>query len=108
IIAGQTGLGYVVEPDGIRITPNTFNAAANGTSQPAASADDTAQRTAAALRSDSYVGQITLPGAIGTTYSFYIRETDLPDHVIVLRKAKLLEAGERIRQALSATSRPHD
>jgi hypothetical protein len=107
IIAGQTGLGYVIEPDGVRIMSTVMNAPSS-TSQASASAEDAAQRTAAALRTNSFVGQLTIPGKDGATYSFFLRENDLPPDVNELRKSKLKEAGEQIRFALSATSRPRD
>jgi type II secretory pathway component GspD/PulD (secretin) len=107
IIAGQTGLGYVIEPEDVRImispTANT-----SSSSQPAVDVELAAQRTAAAMRTNSFVGQLTVPGKDGTTYSFFIRENDLPPDVNELRKSKLKEAGEQIRFALTATTRPRD
>ncbi|MBI4580283.1 MAG: hypothetical protein HY718_11310, partial [Planctomycetes bacterium] len=69
LIAGETGLGYFIEPDGIRITANTVAAGS------ASSSEETAARTVQALRANSIVGQITVPGENGPT--FFIREQDL-------------------------------
>jgi type II secretory pathway component GspD/PulD (secretin) len=106
IIAGQTGLGYVIDPDGIRITANVLGAPSS-TSQSAATADETALRTVERLRSNSFVGTITIRGNDGTEYSFFVRENDLPADVNELRKQRIKEAGERLREALAPATRPN-
>ncbi len=106
IIAGQTGLGYVVDPDGIRITTNVLSIPAS-TSQSADQAENISQRTVAALRSNSFVGTITIRGKDGTEYAFFVREGDLPADVNELRKQKIREAGERLREALAPATRPN-
>jgi len=101
IISGQTGLGYYIEPDGVRMT-------ASNISPPSASdstgteANATARATVAALRSNSIVGQITIPNEDGSSFSFFIRENDIPAEVNEMRKAKIRKAINDIRKSLQA------
>ncbi|HSW46977.1 MAG TPA: hypothetical protein VLM89_15550 [Phycisphaerae bacterium] len=105
VIAGETGLTYVVEPDGIRITrkaPGMPSGAA--TSQAAGTissqVEAAAQATAAALRSNSIIGQITYPLPDGSSFAFFIRESDLPPEVDAMRQAKITTSINQIRQKL--------
>lgn len=102
IIAGETGLSYVIESDGIRIR---YGLAATPTgSAPSGSTPDqvqaTARATVAALRSNSIVGYFTVPMPDGTSFSFFVRRNDLPPEVNELRKDKINSAINDIRQRL--------
>jgi len=100
LIAGETGLGYFIEPDGVRITANPY---ANPETEDTEEREATAQATVAALRADPLVGTINIPGKDGTSYSFFIRASDLPDKVNALRQARIQEAADQIQKALQAT-----
>ncbi|MHC4443838.1 MAG: hypothetical protein ACYTBZ_00905 [Planctomycetota bacterium] len=106
IVSGETGLGYFIEPDGIRLTTSSFalpSASANGTNS--SDADATARATVAALRTNSIVGQITMPSEDGTSFSFFVRENDLPPEVNEMRKAKIRNAVNLIRKSLLSEQR---
>lgn len=102
IIAGQTGLGYLIEGDGIRVTASALQ---SPTTQ-AASAEDIALRTATTLRSNSFIGTFEIPGKDGVRYTFFLRESDLPSDVNDMRKQKLKEMGEAMRAALTPAGPP--
>jgi hypothetical protein len=97
LIVGETGLKYSAEADGIRIAANPDGPAGASENSAAAQA-----ATVAALRSSNpIVGQITIPGENGTTFSFFLREQDLPPDVNQLRLQQLREAADKLRNALS-------
>jgi hypothetical protein len=99
LVAGMTGLGYFVEPDGVRIAASTFSATMMSSSK-----DAEAAAQAAALRAaNPIVGQITIPGENGTTFSFFLREHDLPPDVNQLREQHLRHAAEKMRETLSTS-----
>ncbi len=100
VIAGQTGLGYVIEPEGVRVTSGMVNDGMGGGST--ASAQETAQATVQALRSNSIVGQITVPAENGSSFAFFIREDDLPPEVNQMRLEKIRQAVNAISKALRA------
>lgn len=107
LIAGQTGLAYFIEPDGVRIAGNALTS--GGSTRPAVeSAESIAQETYKALRSNSIVGQITLPGPEDQPrVSFFIREGDLPPEVNEMRKVAIRDAAGSIAAALEgSTTRP--
>ncbi|UCD28827.1 MAG: hypothetical protein JSV03_17415 [Planctomycetota bacterium] len=97
MVAGQTGLGYFVESDGIRLTTSTF---APPTVPGPTAADATARATVAALRSNSIIGSITVANDDGSSFSFFIREDDLPPEVNEMRKSKIRKAVNDIRKTL--------
>jgi len=109
IIAGETGLSYAIEPDGIRVTYGL--AATSASSAPSGSTpsqvEATAKATVAALRSNSIVGYFTVPMPDGTSFSFFVRRNDLPAEVNEMRKAKINNAINDIRQRLHA-EQPQD
>jgi hypothetical protein len=98
LIVGETGLAYFVEPDGVRIASTSFGPAA---STGASRESDVAAQTVAAMRSNPIIGQITIPGENGSSYSFFLREADLPPEVNQLRLQQLQYAAERMRDVLS-------
>ena len=97
VIAGETGLSYVIEQDGLRITRPP---AATGVAT--ASPDSTAdvQAAVAAMRTNAIIGQLTFPMDDGTSFSLFIRENDLPHDVDTLRKGKITETINRMRHQL--------
>lgn len=103
LIAGETGLSYFIEADGVRIAgveqPAGLSTGQTGT----ADSNATAAATVQALRSNPIIGEITLPGPDGTTYSFFLREQDIPPEVNELRQMRIRQAAEQIRSVLMAT-----
>ena len=99
VVTGLTGLGYFIEPDGIRFAANSLAASAN----PAGSVEAAVR----ALRTNSIVGQITIPGRDGTSFAFFIREDDLPPEVNEMRRNKVHNAVNDIRRLL-AEEEPKD
>jgi hypothetical protein len=102
VIAGETGLSYVIEPQGLRIArpgPSSPNAEL-APSTSAAQARATARATVEAIRSNAIVGQITFPMPDGSTYSFFIRHNDLPPDVDAMREAKIDDTVNHIRRQL--------
>jgi hypothetical protein len=105
VVSGETGLMPVIEADGVRITrqgaagiagaPATNTGGAN-TSQ----IETVAQATAAAMRSNSIVGQFTFPLPDGSSFSFFVRESDLPPELAAMRQAKIAKTVNQIRQKL--------
>lgn len=100
LIAGETGLGYFIGPEGIRITADTFTAG-----ETSSASVDPSVKAMQELRSNPIVGQITFPGEDGTTYGFFIREQDLPPEVNELRKEHLRKAVEHMREAMTQPAR---
>jgi hypothetical protein len=82
-------LSFSIEPAGIRIS------ASKGTAPVAVPPID--PRT---MRSNPIVGQIDITNRDGSTFSFFIREEDLPPEVNEMRKAKITKAINQIRQTL--------
>jgi len=103
LVVGKTGLGYFIEPDGMRITAAAFamtTLSAGGVGDSDAAAQAAAQ--AAASRLNPIVGQVTFPGDNGATFSFFLREQDLPPDVNQLRERHLRLFGDKMRDALSS------
>ena len=100
VIAGQTGLGYAVESDGVRLSKGSGAAVSMGGGATAAGGDAAAMMRA--LRSNSFVGQVTFKGEDGKTYAFFIRENDLPPEVNQMRRDKIEDAANEIRRILFA------
>ncbi len=94
-ICGLTGLSYSIEPNGIRISGS--NVATTTNVQGEGQTSDAAIR---ALRTNVIVGQINITNPDGSTFSFFIREDDLPPEVNEMRKAKIRNAINQIRQTL--------
>ncbi len=101
VVAGQTGLGYSIQPTGIRLTTNPL---APPPSDGGSAGVDAAIR---ALRANPIVGHITIPNEDGSSFSFFIREDDLPPEVKEMRKAKIQSAINDIRRSLLA-EQPQD
>lgn len=100
VIAGQTGLTYTIEPTGIHISANP--AATPGPGQGAIT-----EAAVRAMRTNPIIGEIIIPNADGTSFTFFIREEDLPPEVNAMRKARIKKAVDQIRQTL-AHDQPKD
>jgi len=99
LVAGETGLDYVIESNGIRVVSNL------ATRDPSMTASPTTKSTAVqdavqALRSNRIIGSVTIPNDDGTSFSFFIREDDLPPEVKQMREWKIKEAVNQLRQLL--------
>jgi hypothetical protein len=92
LVAGETGLGYVIEADGIRITPST-------TSPPALTAES--GTTISTKSANPVVGTVPIPGMPGGEW--FVREQDLPAGVNRARIEYLKKVGEKL---LAISSRP--
>lgn len=96
-ICGLTGLSFSIEANGIRISGNKVANASN--TQGDGGIGEAAIR---ALRANIIVGQINITNPDGSTFSFFIREDDLPPEVNEMRKAKIRDAINRIRKTLES------
>lgn len=99
VVVGQTGLAYAIEPQGIRLIGGT------GTTGPAplttaAGAGATPEALVQAMRSNSIIGYFTIPNVDGSTYTFFLREADLPPDVNEMRKNKIDDEVNRLRRRL--------
>jgi hypothetical protein len=113
LLAGQTGLGYYIEPEGVRITASALSSAGGPTVNPAAHAPDATgnipQATYDLLRSNSIVANIELPPSPdGRKFVIVVRRGDLPQDLRDLINAVIADSVEPIRIALKAATRPHD
>jgi len=112
LVAGQTGLGYYIEPEGIRITAS--NLTPTGNPAPAPRPPDGVDRNTQAetiklLRETSVVIQLELPpGPDGKKITIMVRRGDLPDDLKELVNATIKASAEPIRVALKAATQPHD
>lgn len=100
IIAGETGLSYIVEPGGVRITASALLVPGNESPDAASQAQATAQETVRQLRSNPIIGQYMIPMPDGTTVSLFLRENDLTEEAKGLRKQRLEAAGRQIEAVL--------
>jgi hypothetical protein len=97
VIAGTTGLGFIIESDGIRITANPLASESTGApGQVPAGTPSPAQTNPA-------VGMVTMRGENGAPdISFFVRESDIGPDLMAARKRKIEEAVNAIRKALKA------
>ncbi len=97
VVAAETGLSYIIEPQGLRIaaSPMGYATVAGG------SADEQALRTLQDLRTNPIVGQITFPLPGGMQFAFFLREADLPERLNQMRKARIARAAAEIERALT-------
>lgn len=102
VVAGQTGLVYAVEPDGLRFSASTAPPPSPGSQV----TDSATAATIRDYRSNPIVGEITIRNADGTPFSFFIREDDLPPEVNEMRKAKIHEVVNEIRRVLFSQQQP--
>lgn len=106
VVAGQTGLSYIIEPNGIRLTSGftssgtTMSATNSGTTQ-AVRSQSTEYRT------NPIVGEIIKTAPDGTQYSFFIRQDDLPPEMQHLREITIKNEVVNFRRLLEA-EQPQD
>jgi hypothetical protein len=102
IIIGETGLDYLIEPDGIRVISNLSVRERAVVSLPTTS-EAPVQGTVPSYQSNRIVGSVTVPNEDGTSsFSFFIREDDLPPEVKQMREWKIKKAVNQIRKLLHA------
>ncbi len=106
VVAGQTGLKYTVEPEGIRLTGNALPVHGTLATTHAASTQ-VVRPEATDIRTNPIVGQITKTGADGTQYSFFIRLEDLPPEMARLRQIAIEKEVVNFRKLLEA-EQPQD
>lgn len=102
LVGGHTGLIFTIEPFGVRVSASNVAIPARGGVD--SSATEAALRAA---RGSPIVGQVNITGPDGLSYSFFIREEDLPPEVNQMRKAKVEKAINQIRKTL-ANEQPKD
>ena len=86
-IAAYTGLGYLVEPDGV-----LFYDLSNG------SARDSEEGSAAAL-ADPYVAVIEVPLEDGRAFRWLIRQSELPEDLQQMRERHIQETIDKLRES---------
>lgn len=87
LICGTTGLEYHLKGETITI---------------AAGAPLVGEEAAARSRNDPYVGRVKVPGKSGQyEFEFFLRESDLPPDLNLVRKDKIKQAVETMRKDLS-------
>jgi hypothetical protein len=96
LVGGHTGLSFTIEPFGVRVSASNIAIPAQGGTD--AAATEAAMR---AMRSNPIVGQVNITGPDSLSYSFFIREEDLPPEVNQMRKAKIQKTINQLRQALA-------
>ena len=94
-IAGETGLSYIIEQDGVRLV-------SYGPLWPASqpSAEAAAAAAASALRVNPIIGQVTLPGPGGLNFSLFVREQDLSAETNKLRQERMKGIDQAFQQSL--------
>lgn len=108
VVAGQTGLSYFIEPDGIRFTTAGAGGATSSSQQLASAVKVAVERT------NPIIGSVQFPtGREGATFSIFVRENDLPPDVSDLIKARKQQTLDWMRTNLEAehsrtSSRPTD
>ncbi len=108
LVAGQTGINYIIEPTGIRLTSSAAPSTSSASTGKDPSQTSTMARDAAdAFRVNPIVGQITFQSNDGTSYSFFLRENDLPPEINELRKLRMRKAVVDLGHSLKA-EQPRD
>jgi len=110
LVAGQTGLNYYVEPEGVRITACSLTpSGAPVAPHPTDVTSNTPAETVKLLRESSVVIQLELPPTPdGKKITLMVRRSDLPDDLKDLVNAAIKASAEPIRVALRAATQPHD
>jgi len=100
-ISAYTGLGYMLNPDGIVF----YKADENG-SAPTAPANTGLQPQPPPTSSDPYVVKITIPLSDGRTFEWLIRKSELPDDLRQMRDRDIQAFIEEFRQKRTADVKP--
>jgi len=98
VVAAETGLSYIIEPQGLRIAASPMGYATTATPE---ADDQVLKRTLQDLRTNPIVGQITFPLPGGMQFAFFLREADLPERLNEMRKARIARAAVEIEKALA-------
>ena len=88
-IAAYTGLGYLINPDGV-----LFYATADQVER----GDEDEQRDETSFRADPYVGKLVVPLGDGTSVEWLIRRSEIPPDLREMREEALREAFEALRR----------
>ncbi len=107
VIAGETGLAFAIESDGVRVTNARSGGASSvagstGTLSSQAETQAAAAAAAAALRTNPIIGQINFPLPGGASFAFFVRQNDLPPEVEIQRQNKVNATINQIRRQLHA------
>ena len=86
-IAAYTGLGYLIEPDGV-----LFYDLSDGSTQGS-------EADAAALAADPYVAVIEVPLEDGRAFRWLIRQSELPRDLQQMRERHIQETIDKLRQS---------
>ena len=95
-ICAYTGLGYLIEPDGVLLYMPTGGAAGRdpaGNTRPVGLAP-----TASVSLSDPYVAKMVIPLGDGKTMEWLIRRSELPEDLRRMRERDLAEGFEAARR----------
>ncbi len=98
VVAAETGLSYIIEPQGLRIAASPMG---YGTAATPEAGDQAMQKTLQDLRTNPIVGQITFPLPGGMQFAFFLREADLPARLNEMRRARIARAAVEIEKALA-------
>jgi hypothetical protein len=101
-ISAYTGLGYLLNPDGILFYKGDET---GGPDKATANANDKTT-TPAAPASDPYVAKITIPLADGRTFEWLIRRSELPEDMRQMRERDIQNFIEEFRQKRTADTKP--
>lgn len=89
-IAAYTGLGYLIEPDGVLFYKIREDGGADTAAQ--------ATKSVPSFAADPYVGKIVVPLGDGTSVEWHIRLSELPPDLRMKREADLKKAFEALRR----------
>ncbi len=106
LVAGQTGINYIIEPTGIRLTSGVAPSTSTASTEKGPGRTVTSD-AAEDFRVNPIVGQITFKSDDGTSYSFFLREKDLPPEINELRKLRMRKAVIDLGHSLKA-EQPRD
>lgn len=94
-ICNETGLGYLIEPDGVLLyAPRTSG---GDTAQPA-------EGTTSVSMADPYIGKLTVPLDDGTSMEWLIRQSELPEDLRHMRDRDIQSMIDALRR--KATEQP--
>jgi len=88
-IAAYTGLGYLINPEGVLFYI---------TGEPAAAPDQKDDQRAASFSADPYVGKLVVPLGDGTSIEWLIRRSEVPPELRGMRDEALREAFDALRR----------
>lgn len=101
-ISAYTGLGYLLNPDGIMFYKGDENGGPTAASAAAAGQSSSPAQSA----SDPYVAKITIPLSDGRTFEWLIRKSELPDDLRQMRDRDIQAFIDEFRQKRTADTKP--